>query len=160
MKVRGAIAALVSLVALGACGADAEAAADSADSADSASDSQADPAQDSHSQADSGAAADGVGPGEIWQPAPGTTWHWQLQGTLPAALDVAMLDLDLFGKRISWVYHVENATHAPRKIVVNGVRITAFQTLENPYRAGGLSLDGDPFNALLNTEENTVEIYI
>ncbi len=41
--------------------------------------------------------ADGGGPGgELWQPEPGTGWHWQLIGTIDTSLDVAMIDLDLF----------------------------------------------------------------
>ena len=32
----------------------------------------------------------------IWQPAPGTTWHWQLSGTVDTGRDVAVYDIDLF----------------------------------------------------------------
>lgn len=32
----------------------------------------------------------------VWQPAPGTSWQWQLTGTLETDLDVQMFDLDLF----------------------------------------------------------------
>ena len=35
-------------------------------------------------------------PGDIWQPAPGTTWQWQLSGTIDPRFDVAMYDVDLF----------------------------------------------------------------
>ena len=35
-------------------------------------------------------------PGEVWQPAPGTSWVWQLSGTVDMAHDVAMYDIDLF----------------------------------------------------------------
>ncbi len=31
-----------------------------------------------------------------WQPAPGTSWQWQLSGTLDTSLDVTMYDIDLF----------------------------------------------------------------
>ena len=34
--------------------------------------------------------------GDWWQPAPGTTWHWQLTGVIDTTRDVAMYDLDLF----------------------------------------------------------------
>lgn len=34
--------------------------------------------------------------GEIWRPAPGTSWQWQLSGTLDTTFDVEMYDLDLF----------------------------------------------------------------
>lgn len=32
----------------------------------------------------------------IWQPAPGTTWQWQLTGELDTSYDVDMYDVDLF----------------------------------------------------------------
>jgi hypothetical protein len=33
---------------------------------------------------------------DVWHPAPGTSWQWQLSGTLDTTLDVAMYDVDLF----------------------------------------------------------------
>ena len=34
--------------------------------------------------------------GEIWRPTPGTSWQWQLQGTIDTTIDVDMYDIDLF----------------------------------------------------------------
>jgi len=34
--------------------------------------------------------------GEVWAPAPGTTWQWQITGTVDTSLDVVMYDVDLF----------------------------------------------------------------
>jgi hypothetical protein len=34
--------------------------------------------------------------GEIWRPAPGTTWQWQLTGPIDTSYDVDMYDIDLF----------------------------------------------------------------
>lgn len=34
--------------------------------------------------------------GTLWQPTPGTSWQWQLSGTLDTTIDVAMYDVDLF----------------------------------------------------------------
>jgi len=34
--------------------------------------------------------------GEVWQPAPGTSWQWQLSGQVDTSLDVQMYDVDLF----------------------------------------------------------------
>jgi hypothetical protein len=34
--------------------------------------------------------------GGIWRPVPGTTWQWQLQGTIDTSFDVEMYDIDLF----------------------------------------------------------------
>ncbi|MCA9922181.1 MAG: endo alpha-1,4 polygalactosaminidase [Anaerolineales bacterium] len=32
----------------------------------------------------------------IWQPTPGTSWQWQLSGTIDTSFDVMMYDIDLF----------------------------------------------------------------
>jgi hypothetical protein len=34
--------------------------------------------------------------GWIWRPAPGTSWQWQLTGTIDTSVDVTMYDIDLF----------------------------------------------------------------
>jgi hypothetical protein len=33
---------------------------------------------------------------EIWRPAPGTSWQWQLTGTIDTSIDAQMYDIDLF----------------------------------------------------------------
>ncbi len=33
---------------------------------------------------------------DVWAPRPGTSWQWQLSGTIDTSLDVAMYDVDLF----------------------------------------------------------------
>lgn len=43
-----------------------------------------------------GATAATTAPAGAWTPAPGTTWQWQLTGTIDTFLDVAMYDVDLF----------------------------------------------------------------
>jgi hypothetical protein len=37
-----------------------------------------------------------VEPGDVWAPAPGTSWQWQLSGTIDTSIDVSMYDVDLF----------------------------------------------------------------
>ena len=44
---------------------------------------------------DRGVVADSLGP-TFWRPAPGTTWQWQLRGSVDTSFDVAMYDIDLF----------------------------------------------------------------
>jgi hypothetical protein len=34
--------------------------------------------------------------GQVWTPRPGTTWQWQLTGTIDQSVDVQMYDIDLF----------------------------------------------------------------
>jgi len=57
--------------------------------------------------------ADG-GPGEIWQPAPGTTWQWQLTGRIDLSYDVEMYDIDLFDAATTTIA----ALHADDRIVI------------------------------------------
>jgi len=45
---------------------------------------------------DDDAAGGDAGPATVWQPAPGTSWQWQLSGTIDTSVDVAMYDIDLF----------------------------------------------------------------
>ena len=33
---------------------------------------------------------------DIWRPSPGTSWQWQLDGTIDTSIDVDMYDIDLF----------------------------------------------------------------
>jgi len=35
-------------------------------------------------------------PADVWQPEPGTTWQWQLSGTIDTSFEVQMYDIDLF----------------------------------------------------------------
>jgi hypothetical protein len=49
-----------------------------------------------------------------WQPAPGTSWQWQLTGTIDTSLDVAMYDIDLFEAPDETI----TALHAAGRIVV------------------------------------------
>src|SRR5690349_9355982 len=41
-------------------------------------------------------APDATPPGTPWRPTSGTTWAWQLSGSLDTSIDVAMYDVDLF----------------------------------------------------------------
>ena len=46
-------------------------------------------------------APDAAPPGEVWRPSPGTSWQWQLTGSLDTSLDVDMYDIDLFDNSTS-----------------------------------------------------------
>jgi hypothetical protein len=62
--------------------------ADSADGADDCCTEADGDDQDNDSGGDPGPT--------IWQPQPGTSWQWQLSGTIDTSIDVAMYDIDLF----------------------------------------------------------------
>ncbi len=44
----------------------------------------------------SGGSGGSAGTGTPWSPPPGTSWQWQLTGTIDESVDVAMYDVDLF----------------------------------------------------------------
>lgn len=46
--------------------------------------------------------------GSVWQPAPGTTWQWQLTGTIDQTLDVQMYDIDLFDVSAAVITQLHN----------------------------------------------------
>ena len=80
---------------------------------------------------------------------------------LPLSLDGLALGLDWHGKRVRWIYHVKKQPFAPERVLVNGAaKEASWQRVQQAYRAGGLAIDSVQFNALLNREENTVDIYL
>ena len=50
----------------------------------------------------------------VWQPQPGTSWQWQLSGTIDTSIDVAMYDIDLFDAPQA----VIDSLHASGRIVI------------------------------------------
>ena len=52
--------------------------------------------------------------GKWWQPPPGTSWQWQLSGTIDTSLDVQMYDIDLFDTQ----QEVIDQLHAQGRVVV------------------------------------------
>ncbi len=57
---------------------------------------------------------DTTGECATWCPTPGTSWQWQLTGTLDTSLDVAMYDIDLFDTPAETIASL----HAAGRIVV------------------------------------------
>jgi hypothetical protein len=89
------VMAIVLAAANAACSEDGGGGGDAGSDADSDSDTDTDSDADSDSDADTDADADG-GADDVWRPAPGTSWQWQLTETIDASLDVQMYDIDLF----------------------------------------------------------------
>jgi len=50
--------------------------------------------------------------GSVWQPTPGTTWQWQLSGTLDLSYDVDMYDIDLFDTPAATIASIRAAGRA------------------------------------------------
>ncbi len=86
---------------------------------DAGSDAGADGAHDAGTDAgtDAGidAGTDGGDPGKtVWRPAPGTSWQWQLSGSIDTSLDVVMYDIDLFETPAATIADL----HAAGRIVI------------------------------------------
>lgn len=58
--------------------------------------------------------AGGGGTGGVWRPRPGTSWQWQLTGTIDASINAQMYDVDLFTTPQS----VIDALHGRGRVVI------------------------------------------
>ena len=53
-------------------------------------------------------------PAGVWHPTPGTSWQWQLSGTIDTSFDVAMYDIDMFDTPQGTI----DSLHAAGRIVI------------------------------------------
>jgi CRISPR-associated protein Csx3 len=79
---------------------------------------------------------------------------------LPKSMHGAQLCLDWQGKRVRWIYRVVEQSFSPTRILVNGLSVDDCVLLPQAYRSGGLSIDAMRFNAMLDQQENVVEIFL
>jgi hypothetical protein len=63
------------------------------------------------------------------------------------------------GKRVTFNYIIKEGNFSPKAISINGNTIV-FHFHENKYRPGGAVIAADQFLALLNQQENIVEIHL
>jgi len=88
------LSALMLLPAAG-CNDDNSDDSDSGDNGTSDSDTDTDTDTDTDSDTDSDSDTD-TDADDIWEPGPGTTWQWQLTGTIDTSVDVEMYDVDVW----------------------------------------------------------------
>lgn len=79
---------------------------------------------------------------------------------LSLSLDGVELCLDWNEKRVRWVYHVKKQAFSPERVLVNGATKAVWRRMQQTYRTGGLAIDAVLFDAMLNREENIVDIYL
>lgn len=93
----------------------------------------------------------------IWKPAPGTSWQWQLSGTIDTSLAVKMYDIDLF----------ETPTTTISALKARGIKVVCYfsagsyekgrpDSSKFPAAALGKVLDGWPDERWLDTRDATV----
>jgi 1,2-beta-oligoglucan phosphorylase len=76
---------------------------------------------------------------------------------MPGSMNGLSVSLDFFGYSIKLEYTVHDDNHSPKSILVNGKESQLIYE-ENEYRKGGALIPKDQFIALLNNQENLVEI--
>ncbi|HYO43108.1 MAG TPA: hypothetical protein VES19_07925, partial [Candidatus Limnocylindrales bacterium] len=78
---------------------------------------------------------------------------------LPADADGLTFDRLEGGCHVRYLFHVSGAGRSPSEVVVNGRAMPAGRYGANPYRRGGLLVDGTVFRQALDRRENLVEIH-
>jgi len=100
-------------------------------------------------------------PSEVWRPPPGTTWQWQLSGSIDISLAVAMYDIDLF----------DASDAALAALHAKGIRIVCYFSAGShedwrpdaaafPAAAIGSALDGWPGERWLDIRSPAVRTQI
>jgi hypothetical protein len=128
----------------------ADAARDQAPSAD-----EEPPAPDLGAPADT--MSGGSDGGMVWAAKPGTTWQWQLTGTIDPSFDVKMYDVDLFGTPQATI----DGMHAAGRIVICYLSAGSREDWRPdaamfPAEAFGKGLDGWPGERWLDTRSEAV----
>ena len=102
-------------------------------------------------------AEDPVPAGDAWRPSPGTTWQWQLSGTLDTSIDVAMYDVDLFDTPQATL----DALHDDGRVVICYFSAGSYEDWRSdagdfPTEAIGRSLEGWEGESWLDTGNTQV----
>ncbi len=77
---------------------------------------------------------------------------------LPAAADGLTFERLEDGRRVRYVFHISGAGRSASEVVVNGRGVSGGRYAANPYRRGGLLVDGSVFRRALDRDDNLVEI--
>jgi hypothetical protein len=93
----------------------------------------------------------------IWHPPPGTTWQWQLTGTIDTSVDAEMYDIDLFDTPQGTI----DALHAAGRIVICYLSAGTYEpgrpdSSSIPQAARGNGVQGWPGEEWLDTRDATV----
>jgi hypothetical protein len=100
-------------------------------------------------------------PGGVWRPPPGTSWQWQLSGTIDTSFDVAMYDIDLFDTPQGTI----DALHAAGRRVICYVDAGSWEpgrpdSADFPAAVQGKALDGWPDEKWLDVSDPRVRALI
>ncbi|PIE05432.1 MAG: endo alpha-1,4 polygalactosaminidase [Sorangium cellulosum] len=106
-----------------------------------------------------GSAAGGSGGGSVWSPQPGSSWQWQLTGTIDQSFNVAMYDIDLFDTDRSTI----DDLHQAGRIVICYFSAGSWEDWRDdassfPSSALGNELHGWPDERWLDIRDPTVRL--
>ncbi len=79
---------------------------------------------------------------------------------LPRRADGLTFDVERNGRRIRYRYRVDGRGFSPEEVRVNGRQLPGARAADNPYRAGGMLIARDAFDAALDRDDNLVEIVL
>jgi hypothetical protein len=97
---------------------------------------------------------DDTPPSDWWQPTPGTSWQWQLSGSIDTSFDVDMYDIDLFDTAVATI----DQLHKDGRIVICYFSAGSWENWrddadEFPDSVLGKTLDGWPDEKWLDIRE-------
>jgi CRISPR-associated protein Csx3 len=76
---------------------------------------------------------------------------------LPRSLDGLKAELEVCGVPVRLIVRVRHASAGPAAVIVNGTGVQAGRE-QNPYRTGGLLVDGATLRSVLRPTENVIEV--
>jgi cellobiose phosphorylase len=82
-----------------------------------------------------------------------------LDPVIPFSFDGLSVTMNFMNRSLRFKYEVKEGNYSPRSISINGKPIQ-FGYEENKYRKGGAVIPAGQFVAMLNQEENSVEIIL
>ena len=78
---------------------------------------------------------------------------------MPHSLDGLSASLDLLDRAVTFKYAVKEGNFSPKAVSINGQAVQ-FKYEENKYRQGGAVIPADQFLAMLDRQENIVEVWL
>ena len=78
---------------------------------------------------------------------------------IPHSLDGLSASMDFMGHSVTFLYSIKENSHGPKAISMNSKAIE-FTVEDNPYRRGGAVIPADRFLAMLDQQDNVVEIQL
>ncbi len=79
---------------------------------------------------------------------------------MPKTMDRLTFAFNFGTKKVTYCYHVKGQGYSPSQVMINGKAVKEFNYLDNPYRTGGMAIDKQLFDRMLNAKSNRVDVFI